>query len=277
MRLRQLGRFTLERGNQLPKPPVERLEPALGSNDVLARRLPGVAGLARRLLRGPVALLRGPDCGAPGVLRFAERVQCRLGCSCGAARLPERRTSRLLASSVRCHHQGARTRAKLVVLLLVLGLEGQPPHLRLQLRDQVADPGEIVAGLPEPDGCLVAADLEALHAGGLLEQLATFLGAQRERRIHRPLPHDHQLVRPQPALAEEPDDVAQARPGTVDQVLALTGPIRAATDGDLREVDRQPAVAVVEGQDRLGHAQALALLGSGKDDVVGATGAERSV
>ena len=159
----------------------------------------------------------------------------------------------------------------------MLGLEGQPPHLRLQLRDQVADAGEIVARLPEPDRCLVAAHLEALDAGGLLEQLATFLGAQRERRIHRPLPHDHQLVRPQPALAEEPDDVAQARPGTVDQVLALTGPIRATADRDLGEVDRQPAVAVVEGQDRLGHAQALALLGAGKDDVVGATGAERSV
>ena len=100
LRLRQLGRFTLERGDQLPKSPVERLEPALGSNDVLARRLPGVAGLARRFLRGPVALLRGPDFGSPGVLRFAERVQCRLGCGGGAARLPERRTSRLLASSV---------------------------------------------------------------------------------------------------------------------------------------------------------------------------------
>ena len=131
--------------------------------------------------------------------------------------------------------------------------------------------------MPEPDRSLVASHLEALDAGCLLEQLATFLGAQRERRIDRPLPHDDELVRPELSLAEELDDVAQTRPGTVDQVLALAGPIRAPPDRDLGEVDRQPAVAVVEGQDRLGHAQALALLGAREDDVVRAAGAERSV
>src|SRR6188508_2219537 len=159
----------------------------------------------------------------------------------------------------------------------MLGLEGEPAHLRLQLRDQVADTGEVVARLAEPDRSLVATHLQALDPGGLLEQLTTFLRAQRERRIDGPLPHDNELVRPELSLAEQLDDVAQTRSGTVDQVLALTGPIGAPPDGNLDKVDRQPAVSVVEGQDRLGHAEALALFGAREDDVVRAPGTERAV
>ena len=100
LRVGQLGRFALESRGQLPKSRLERLEPALGADDGLARRLARVAGLASRLLRCPVALLRGADGGTPRILRFAEGVERGLGAGGGAARLPERRASGLLATSV---------------------------------------------------------------------------------------------------------------------------------------------------------------------------------
>ena len=88
LRFGKLARFALERRGQLPKPRLERLEPALGADDGLARRLARMAGLARRLLRRPVALLRGADGGTPRILRFAEGVQRGLGAGGGAASLP---------------------------------------------------------------------------------------------------------------------------------------------------------------------------------------------
>ena len=204
--------------------------------------------LARRLLGRPVALLRGAGRRHGPHPALRGRRPARLSAP-AAARRASPSDARAACSRRRCDAiTRARARApELIVLLLMLGLEGEPAHLWLQLRDQVADAGQVVARLAQPDRSLVASHLQALDAGCLLEQLATFLGAQRERRIDRPLPHDDELVRPEPSLAEELDDVTQPRAGTVDQVLALTGPIRAPPDRDLGEVDRQPAVTRCRG------------------------------
>ena len=125
--------------------------------------------------------------------------------------------------------------------------------------------------------CLVAAHLERLHPGRFLEQLAALLGPQRERGIHGALADDHQLVRTQPAAGEQLHHVPQPRPAAVDEVFRIAGPIRAPRDRDLLELDRQPPVVVVEGEDDLGHADRFPALGAGKDHVVGSAGPEGSV
>jgi len=165
----------------------------------------------------------------------------------------------------------------LAAVLLVLCLERQPPDLRLELADEVADPGQVVARPREPSERLVLADLQILDPGRLLEQLPAFLGAQGKRRVNGPLPDHDQLVRAEPAGGQQVDHVAQSRPRPVDQVLRLAGPECATPDRDLAEVDRQPAVAVVQGEDRLRHPLRPSPLAAGEDDVVGSPGAERSV
>ena len=163
------------------------------------------------------------------------------------------------------------------MLRLVLRLEREASDLRLQLAHDVGHPREVVEGLHEPSRRLVALHLEALDPGGLLEQLAPLLRPQGERRVDGSLSDDDELVGAEPPLAQQVDHVPQPRAGAVDEVLAVARPIRPAADAHLGEVDRQPAVAVLEGQDRLGHALRLAVLGAREDDVVGAAGAQRSV
>ena len=69
----ELRRLRFECGPQLGEPHVDDLEPALGTDDGLARRLPRSSSLARRLLRLPVALLGRGDRPLAGLLRLAER------------------------------------------------------------------------------------------------------------------------------------------------------------------------------------------------------------
>ena len=276
-----LGQLGPSRSSARPlalRRPPERLEPALGANDGLARRL-AARGRPREPPPRPPSSAprpRGPPARpASCASRKASSAASAPRRPVAPRRAPRERPAR--AGGAMPVDEGSRARAERRRAAADARLEREPADLRLQLGDQVADAGEVVARLRQPDRGLVALDLEALDAGRLLEQLAALLRAQRERGVDRPLPHDDELVRAEPALAEELDDVAQTRPGAVDEVLALAGPIGAPADRDLGEVDRQPAVGVVEGQDRLGHALRLALLGAGEDDVVGAAGAERPV
>src|SRR4029079_7413104 len=164
-----------------------------------------------------------------------------------------------------------------VVLLLVLRLECQSTHLGLELADQVANPGQVVARTCKAAERLVLAHLQVLDPGRLLEELTSLLRAKRERGVDRPLPDHHRLVGPETAAGEQVDDVAQARAGPVDEVLGLSRAISTPADRDLAEVDRKPAVAVVQGQDRLGHPLRTPALAAGEDHVIGPSGAKRAV
>ena len=253
------------------------LEPTLAPDELLARRLSRGRGEARRLLRLPVARLRRRDRRAAGVLGRAVLVQGGIGRGRATASVAERRSRGLLPAPVRRHDQRARPGTEGVVLLLMLGLHRQASDLRLELAHQVADARQVVARSDEAHRRLVAPHLEPLDAGRLLEELAPLLGAKGEGGIDRPLPHHDQLVRAQPTLAEQLDHVTQARPGAVDEVLALARAIGPTPDRHLGEVDRQPAIGVVERQHGLRHALRPALLGPAEDDVVGATRAQGSV
>jgi hypothetical protein len=53
--------------------------------------------------------------------------------------------------------------------------------------------------------------------------------------------------------------------------------VGAATDDDFGELDRQPAVGIVQREERFGHAGARALLAPGKDHVFSALAAQDAV
>ena len=188
------------------------------------------AGLARGLLRLPVARLGSSQVFARRLLRGAEGLERGLGRGLRTTGIAELRARDLLPPAVRRDDERTRAGAERVVLLLMLGLERQASDLRLELAHDVGHAGQVVERPGQPAGRLVALDLEALDAGGLLEQLAPLLGPQREGGVDRPLADDHQLVRAQPALAEQLDHVAQPRARAVDQVLAVAGPVGAPAD-----------------------------------------------
>ena len=106
----------------------------------------------------------------------------------------------------------------------------------------------------------------------MLEEPATLFGAQAQRGIYQTLPHDHV------ALAEsggEQGNVLQAHLASVDEVVVLTGPKRAAGDRDFCELGRQPAFGVVESQGRFGHASRGPAVTAAENDVFGLLGAKR--
>ena len=69
-------------------------------------------------------------------------------------------------------------------------------------------------------------------------------------------------------------DVLEADLAAVDQVLVLAAAEGAAGDGDLGELDRQPAGAVVEGDGDLGHPGRGLAVAAGEDDVLGLLAAQ---
>ena len=70
-------------------------------------------------------------------------------------------------------------------------------------------------------------------------------------------------------------DVEQPAVVAVDRVLALPGPEQQAADRHLGVVDRQGAVAVVDGERDLGPAERRAAGGAGEDDVLHLAAAQR--
>ena len=199
----------------------DRIDPSLDADQLLARFLPHGGSRASHLLGLPVARFGGAHGGASGLLLIAIGRERRLRGSRSSPRFAEGSAGGLLATPMRCDHQRTSPGAERVVLLLVLRLHRQPSHLRFELAQQVADAGEVIERASQPAGCLVALHLEALDAGGLLEELASLLRPQGESRIDGSLPHHDELVRPEPTLPEQLDHVAQARARAVDQVLAL--------------------------------------------------------
>src|SRR5215213_1477964 len=109
----------------------------------------------------------------------------------------------------------------------------------LQFDQQVAQPRGI--GIRLGEVALGLGDLESQtrQVRGMFEETTTFFGAQAQRRIDQTLPyHDVALAEP----GGEQGNVLEAHPASVDQVLVLTGPKRAAGDRDFGELDWQPTI-----------------------------------
>ncbi len=154
---------------------------------------------------------------------------------------------------------------------------GAPRHFRLlaQRRElppdfagEVAEPLQVgLHGLEFADRLfLAAAVLE--DAGGLLDEAAPVLRGGVQHLVQLPLPHDHVHFPAQAGVGQEFLDVQQPAAGAVDGVLRAAGAEQGAGDRDFAVVDRQGAVAVVDGEGDVGAAQRRAAGRAGEDDVL---------
>ena len=152
---------------------------------------------------------------------------------------------------------------------LLLGLRGEATGLRPELGEDVLDPGQVRLRLDElllgaPPAALVAAD-----AGDLLEERPALLGPERERLVDHALADEEEGVVGEVGRVEEVDEVLEADPLAIQQVVVLAGPEEPAAELDDAEVDRQQAVGVVEDSVTSAMPTRRPPLRPGEDDVLG--------
>ena len=82
-------------------------------------------------------------------------------------------------------------------------------------------------------------------------------GVMREDLVDEALAHDRVAVLADIALHQQVDDVAQAHARAIEQVFGVAVAVDAAADFNFGEVERQPAVFVVEREQDFGHADGL--------------------
>jgi hypothetical protein len=115
--------------------------------------------------------------------------------------------------------------------LLRLALEGG--HAALDLRDDVADPGQVLPGQLHLLLGLLAPVLVLGDARGLLDEQAAILRPRGHDQPHLALLDDRVRLRPHPGAEEQVGDVLEPYLGLVDQVLARPVPVEPAGHGDL--------------------------------------------
>ncbi len=159
--------------------------------------------------------------------------------------------------------------------LLGLALDGG--DLPLDLAEHVGDAQQVLLRRLELALGLPASRLVLADARGLFDQDAAFFGAGGNDLRDAPLLDDGVAPGPDPGVPEEVEDVPQTAGDLVDQVLGLAAAVEAPGDLDLAEGGegrRRRAVAVVEGEDHLGHAHGRAPLGAREDHVLHALAAQ---
>ena len=155
-----------------------------------------------------------------------------------------------------------------------LGLALQMAQTGGDLVHQELDALHVLVRRGELRARLVDAQAIALDIGRLIDELPAFLGTQVKNGLHQPLADDGVGGLGNAGLGQQLVEVAQSHSLTVDAVLALAVAVGAAAHGDLAEVERQPAVGVVQ---REGHLRLLGLLSPGgarEDGVLRLAGAQ---
>src|SRR4029079_18210444 len=127
---------------------------------------------------------------------------------------------------------------------LRLALERAQARARLAL--DVQRPVEVLLRALELELGAAAALAVLAQARGLLDEQAAVLGLGGDHRLDATLGDDRVALLAQPGVGEHLDDVDQAAAGAVEPVLAFARAVELAHDRDLREPDRQAAVAVVD-------------------------------
>ena len=146
-----------------------------------------------------------------------------------------------------------------------LGLYASNPLT--DLIDEILEPVEIVLcsqqgsetlSLPEP----------VLRDTGRLFKNYTPVGIGRlQKNVDFSLLEDRVGGRSEAGIQEEILDVLEATAVLVDEIFALTASKQPSGDGNLREVDVEIPLCIIEDDSDLGVAQRLAILGSTEDDV----------
>ena len=152
---------------------------------------------------------------------------------------------------------------------LLLGLGREPPRLRSELGDDVLDPGEVRLRFGQLLLRLAATSLVAANTGDLFEQRAALLGPQRERLVDHALADEQECVVGEMRPVEQVDEVPQANPLAIEQVVVLAGAVQPAAQLEHLVVDRQQPVGVVEQDRDVRHALRGPTLRAGPDDVLG--------
>jgi len=175
-------------------------------------------------------------------------------------------------------HEGQRQVAPLVlerlVLLRLLRLALERVQLAAHLVHDVAHANEVLARLLELALRLVALLLVARDARRLFDEDATLVRLGDQDVVELVLVHHRVRAGVGAGAGEEVEDVAQARDGPVQQVLALTRAIELPADRHLAPRHRERSV-VAEQQLHLGQADGLPRGGAVEDEVFHALAAQR--
>ena len=128
------------------------------------------------------------------------------------------------------------------------GLFAQRGELPADFAGEVAEPGKVgLHGFEFADRLfLAAAVLE--DAGGFLNEAPPVLRGGVEHLVQLPLPDDHVHFPAQAGVGEEFLDVQKPAAGAVDGVLRAAGAEQRAGNRHFAVLDRQGAVAVVDGE-----------------------------
>ena len=116
--------------------------------------------------------------------------------------------------------------------------------------------------------------LEATEACGFLDQHAPFGRPRREDRLDLPLADDRVHALAQPEVGEQLHEVEAAHGGPVDEVPPLAAAVQPARDRELRVVDGQRAVGVVEEKLDLAEVGSATRAAAGEENVVRFLGAQ---
>ncbi len=139
-------------------------------------------------------------------------------------------------------------RSRLLMTLRRPRLPLQRAHQTVLLGQQVLEAHQVVVGRFEAPNGPVAALAVLDDPGGLLDDGAVLLGAGVEHAVDSALAHENMLVAAHTAVGEELLDVEQPTRRAVYLVLTGAVPIQPTRDGDLGQIQRQAAGAVVESE-----------------------------
>ena len=108
----------------------------------------------------------------------------------------------------------------------------------------------------------------ATDAGDLLEQGAPLLGSEGERLVDHPLADEQECVVGEMSRVEQVDEVAQADPALVEEVVVLARAVQPPSELEHLEVHRQEPVGVVEHERHVRHPLRRPLVRARPDDVL---------
>ena len=113
------------------------------------------------------------------------------------------------------------------------------------------------------------------HARGFFDIGAAILRAGFQNLCQLSLAHDDVHLAANAGIRQQLLNIHEARLRPIDLIFARAIPEHAAGDGDLRILDGQGAIGIVNRQRNLGAAEGLAVPGAGKDDVLHLAAAQR--
>jgi len=162
---------------------------------------------------------------------------------------------------------GAHLVDEYLIALGAAGLDLQRTHQPLLLGDDVGDAQQIGLHALEPPQRLLATGLVLRDSRGLLEHGTSLCVAVAQDLVDLALLHDRHAAPAAAGVHEQIADVLQAAAVLVEEVLALAVAIETPCDLDLGPVDVDRALAVVEDERDIGHAQRAAALRAAEDHV----------